>query len=188
MIEHVEVEVKYSADNIKFEAFKQIIESLPVRKKMVVSSFDDYFTDKDGNFIRYRYTDDRGELTIKRQTTKNNNFERVEVNIAASNNNNGSIVKFVNLLGYQHNFTIYKTCQIFWLDKVDLVYYVVYDKEFKELRRFIEIEALEDIPWNSAEEAWAEVIKYEKMLEPLGIGPKNRMRNSLFQLFHKTDL
>jgi hypothetical protein len=63
----------------------------------------------------------------------------------------------------------------------------VYDKEFKELRRFIEIEALEEYPWVTADEAWAEVLKYEKLLEPLGITPRNRMKLSLFQMFNKPE-
>lgn len=182
-----EVEVKYSATDIKFEAFSKIMDTLPITKKMVVSSFDDYFTDKNNNFIRYRYTDDKGELTIKRQTTQNNNFERIEVNVPTSGDNFATVNAFAGLLGYEHNFGIYKTCKIFWLDKVDLVYYVVYDKEFKELRRFIEIEALEEYPWVTADEAWAEVVKYEKLLEPLGITPRNRMKLSLFQMFNKSE-
>jgi adenylate cyclase class IV len=180
-----EVEVKYAADNIKFEAFSKIVESLPVKKRMVVSSFDDYFTDKNDNFIRYRYTDDRGELTIKRQTNKSNNFERVEVNVPTSGDNYATVSAFAKLLGYEPSFGIYKTCKIYFLEKVDLVYYIVYDKEFKELRRFIEIEALEDAHWDSPEDAWDEVVKYEKLLEPLGITNRNRMKLSLFQLFHQ---
>ena len=181
-----EVELKYSADDIKFESFMKIIDTLPVRKKMMVSSFDDYFMNDEGDFIRYRHTDERGELTIKRKTSKTNNNQRVEVNVPTSGDNLKTVEAFTNLLGYKHNFGIYKTCKIFWLDKVDLVYYVVYDKEFKELRRFIEIEALEDgVEWESEEQALAEVVKYEKMLEPLGITPQNRMRKSLFELFRK---
>lgn len=184
---HKEVELKYAADNIKFEQFSKLVEQLPVKKRMMVSSFDDYFVDEQDNFIRYRYTDDRGELTIKRQTNKNNNFERVEVNVPTAGDNFNTITAFAGLLGYKHSFGIYKTCKIYYLDKVDLVYYTVYDKEFKELRRFIEVEALEDIDWVSSEDAWNEVTKYEKLLEPLGITPRNRMKLSLFQLFHKTD-
>jgi adenylate cyclase class IV len=181
-----EVELKYSADDIKFESFMKIIDSLPVKKKMTVSSFDDYFVNEEGDFVRYRHTDERGELTIKRKTQKTNNNQRVEVNVPTSGDNLKTIDAFVGLLGYKHNFGIYKTCKIFWLDKVDLVYYIVYDKEFKELRRFIEIEALEDgVEWESEEQALAEVVKYEKMLEPLGITPQNRMRKSLFELFRK---
>lgn len=187
MIEFREIEVKYAADHIKLQDFLNIINTLPIKKSLLVSSFDEYFTNNKNDFIRYRHNEGRGELTIKQRVSNKNNNERIEVNVSAGGNNIESIAKFANLLGYQHNFTIYKTCQIFWLDKVDLVYYVVYDKEFKELRRFIEIEALEEIPWTSAEEAWAEITKYEKLLEPLGITPRNRMKLSLFQLFDKTN-
>jgi len=178
-----EIETKYSADDIKFENFMKIIEQLPVRKKMMVSSFDDYFVNEAGDFIRYRYTDGSGELTIKRKLNKSNNNERIEVNVPTSGDNFNTTQAFVGLLGYKHNFGIYKTCKIFWFDKVDLVYYVVYDKEFKELRRFIEIEALEDAEWESEEQAWNEVLKWEKLLEPIGITPRNRMKKSLFEQF-----
>lgn len=183
MLHNREIESKYSADDIKLEAFLKVIESLSVKKKMMVSSFDDYFVNSLNDFIRYRHTDDKGELTIKRKLNDRNNNERVEVNVPTSGDNLKTITAFVDLLGYKHNFGIFKTCQIFWFDKVDLVYYVVYDKELKELRRFIEIEALEDIEWESEDQAWEEVLKYEKLLEPLGITSKNRMRKSLFELF-----
>lgn len=178
-----EIELKYSADDIRFEEFMGIISQLPVKRRMTVSSFDDYFTKGDQDFVRYRYSDDRGELTIKRKTSTRNNNERVEVNVPTSGDDFNTVQAFVNLLGYTHNFGIYKTCKIYWLDKVDLVYYVVYDKEFKELRRFIEIEALEDVEWESEEAALTEVLKYEKLLEPLGITPQHRLRKSLFEIF-----
>lgn len=184
-MEFKEIEFKYSADEIKFESFMKIIDQLPITKKLLVSSFDDYFVNESDDFIRYRYSSDRGELTIKRKTNNKNNNHRVEVNVPTSGDNFTAVQAFVNLLGYSHNFGIYKTCQIFWLDKVDLVYYVVYDKEFKELRRFIEIEALEDHNWESEEQAIAEVVKYEKMLEPLGITPQHRLKKSLFEIFSK---
>ena len=180
-----EIETKYSADDIRFENFMKIIDQLPVRKRMMVSSFDDYFVNEPGDFIRYRYTDGSGELTIKRKLHKANNNERIEVNVPTSGDNFNTIQAFVGLLGYKHNFGIYKTCKIFWFDKVDLVYYVVYDKEFKELRRFIEIEALEDAEWESEEQAWNEILKYEKLLEPLNITPQHRMKKSLFELFRR---
>lgn len=179
-----EVETKYSADDIKMEAFLRIIETLPIRKKMMVSSFDDYFV-KDADFIRYRYTDDRGELTIKQKLTDKNNNNRIEVNVPTKGDNFKTTEAFCNMLGYHFNFGIYKTCNIFWTDKVDLVYYVVYDKELKEQRRFIEIEADESLEWESEEAAWAEIVKYEKLLEPLGITPQHRLKKSLFEIFRK---
>ncbi len=182
-----EIEFKYDANGVSMEKFIELVESnFSMTKKMMVSSYDDYFTDNNGNFIRYRHHDNRGELTIKRKLNANNNNERVEVNVPTSGDNLKAVTAFVDLLGYKHNFGIYKTCKIYWTGKVVLVYYVVYDKELKELRRFIEIEADEDLPWATEQEAWDEIAKYEALMAPLGITPKNRLKKSLFEIFRKT--
>lgn len=178
-----EIEVKYSADNIKMEDFLKLVKQLPIRKKLMISSYDDYFTREGDEFVRYRHHMDRGELTIKKKTSERNNNDRIEVNLPTEGDNFAAVSAFVKLQGYDYNFGIYKTCNIFWTDKVDLVYYVVYDKELKEQRRFIEIEADEEVEWESEDEAWSEILKYEKMLEPLGITPKHRLRKSLFEIF-----
>lgn len=180
-----EIEFKYDASDISMQKFKDLVESLTPEKTMLVSSYDDYFIDANNNFIRYRYHDSRGELTIKRKVTDKNNNERVEVNLPTNGNNMAAVTAFVDLLGYKHNFGIFKTCQIYWLDRAVLVYYVVYDKELKELRRFIEIEADEDCTWESEQAAWDHVSKYEKILEPLGITSRNRMKKSLYEIFKK---
>lgn len=181
-----EIETKYYADDIGLRKFEELMESLPShRKKMMVSSYDDYFINDKCEFIRYRFTDDRGELTIKRKLNDTNNNERIEVNLPTSGDNFKAVEEFCGLLGYKHNFGIYKTCRIYWIDKVVLVWYVVYDKQMKELKRFIEIEADEDLEWESEDQAWEEVVKYEKLFEPLGITAKNRVRKSLFELFVK---
>lgn len=184
-----EIETKYYADAVSIDAFEglmeKILEGKEPRKKMMVSSYDDYFTDKNSNFVRYRYTDERGELTIKRKVIETNNNERIEVNLPTSGDNFKAVEHFCKLLGYEHNFGIYKTCKIYWIDRVVLVWYVVYDKSMKELKRFIEIEADEELEWASEEDAWNEVVKYEKLLEPFAITAKNRVRKSLFELFVK---
>jgi adenylate cyclase class IV len=185
-MKYKEVETKYDASDIGIDRFEKLVSTLGApKKKMMVSSYDDYFVNKDGNFVRYRYTDNYGELTIKRKTQDINNNERIEVNISTSGDNYKAVEAFCELLGYKFNFGIYKTCRIYWIDKVVLVWYVVYDKSMKELRRFIEIEADEDLEWASEEEAWAEVVKYEKLLEPLEITSRNRIKKSLFEMFQK---
>lgn len=180
-----EIEFKYDAKDISLNAFVDLVESYKVDKKMMVSSYDDYFVDQAGNFIRYRYTDGRGELTIKRKLSDKNNNERIEVNVPTAGDNLKTVSAFVDLLGYKHNFGIYKTCKIFWVGKVVLVYYVVYDKEMREQRRFIEIEANEDLTWESESQAWDEIAEYEVGLQCLGITPKNRLKKSLFEIFRK---
>lgn len=178
-----EIELKYSADDISLSDFRKIVDTLPIHKKLMVSSFDDYFVNNNGDFVRYRHSSGSGELTIKRKTSEKNNIDRIEVNIPTSGDNLVAISAFVGLMGYEHNLTIYKTCEIFWSDKVDLVYYIVYDKDLHELRRFIEIEALENVEWESEEHVLNEVLRHEKLLEPLGITPQRRLRKSLFEIF-----
>jgi adenylate cyclase class IV len=124
-----------------------------------------------------------GELTIKRKTTDANNNNRVEVNVPTDGKSSTSIEAFVDLLGYKKNFSIFKTCKIAFLEKIVLVYYIVYDDNLNEKKRFIEIEANEKFNWTSEEEAWAEVVKYEDMFTALGISAKNRLKKSLYELF-----
>lgn len=183
-MKHREIETKYSADTIDMADFISLVEPLKP-EWMMVSSYDDYFTNSSGEFIRYRYHDHMGELTIKRKTTDTNNNNRIEVNVPTDGKSGASIEAFAGLLGYTKNFSIFKTCKIAFLEKVVLVYYVVYDENLNEKKRFIEVEAKEDYNWSSEEEAWSEVIKYENMLAPLGISSKNRLKKSLFEIFKK---
>lgn len=181
-----EIEAKYDASEIKLSDFVKLVESkFKVKKHLLVSSYDDYFTHKDGNFIRYRHKEGRGELTIKRKLEEHNNNKRIEVNLPTEGNNLPAVTEFAELLGYKHNFCVYKTCQVYWIDNVNVVYYVVYDSEWNEKRRFIEIEADEEFAWESDATAWDAVAEYEKAFESLGIGFKNRLKKSLFELFKK---
>lgn len=180
-----EIETKHCANHIDMSAFVELVNQMNPNWIMV-SSFDDYFTNEAGEFIRYRYTDDQGELTIKRKTTEVNNINRVEVNLKTEGKNFPTVKAFADLLGYKLNFSIYKTCKIAFLDKVVLCYYVVYDEKLNELRRFIEVEAREDITWESEDAAWKEVQAHEDSLSPLGINKYSRLNESLFELFHKS--
>lgn len=182
-MDYIEIETKYNADHVSLEEFNNLMEPFGHDKKMMVSSYDDYFIDKDNNFIRYRYSDDRGELTIKRKTTDKNNLNRVEVNLPTNGDDFKTVEAFCNLLNYKHNFGIYKTCRIYWVDNAVVVWYVVYDKSMKELRRFIEIEADEDHEWASEEEAWEKVVEWEHKLKSIGITSRNRLKKSLFEMF-----
>jgi adenylate cyclase class IV len=182
-----EIETKYDGSGISMKSFTDFVEALKPDKELFCSSYDDYYVNST-DFVRYRYSKKdggRAELTIKKKTSDKNNNARIEVNIPTQDNNTKGVSAFMDLLGYKYNFGIYKTCQIYWLDRVVVVYYVVYDKELKELRRFIEIEADEDCTWTSEEEAWAQVVKYETMFEPLGITHKNRLKKSMFEMFRK---
>lgn len=88
--------------------------------------------------------------------------------------------------GYGLNFAIYKQCWIYWLkNNVVIVYYVVFDEDFKEKGRFLEIEADPEEEWESEEVALKAIKEVEKKFESLGVTSNHRLDRSLYQLFRK---
>jgi adenylate cyclase class IV len=187
MIKHREIEYKYKSDNIKLKDFVDLINSSVLKVRwQEVSSYDDYAVNDSGKFVRYRYNNENGQLTTKEKTSDINNQDRVEYNLNLHNNSLDTVKGFFESLGFHHNFRIYKVCHIAWIsDKLNAVYYVVMDENLEELNRFIELESSETYEWKSEQEALEELLKYEKLLEPLGISPQNRLRKSLFELYRK---
>jgi predicted adenylyl cyclase CyaB len=179
-----EIEYKYRSDDIKLKDFKELMESLNPINLLEVSSFDHYYTNDKDEFIRYRKSETKPELTIKRKLTDTNNQYRTEVNLNLNKNTEQTVEAFVNLLGYKENFRVFKTCWIYYFDNVDVVMYIVYNSNMKELGRFIEIELLEDKKIEK-DKAFEILNEYESKLGKLDITPKNRLKRSLFELFKK---
>lgn len=190
-----EVEYKYDAKNISLTSFQELMIKMQPTKLIETGSWDLYFTNKKDEFIRYRQSEIKPELTIKRKVKKENNTERIEVNIGLSmaskyegvGEQEESVRAFTKLLEYDFNFKIYKTCFIYFFDDVDVVYYIVYDENMKEQQRFIEIEYLEEKAHSSS---MADIVKslkkYEASLHSLGISSDKRLSKSLFETFKKT--
>jgi len=188
-IELNELELKYRADDISLTDFISLMESMSPERKLEVSSWDIYYAgNKYGlpfDFIRHR-KGDVPELTIKIRNSEKNNQDRFELDLKIHPSMSSRIVaKFANIIGFEENFRIYKDCTIYWLPKVDLVYYIVYDKNKKEKARFIEIEARKDVLFDSPEEAWNLLKETEAKLAQFGITPQSRMKKSLWDMFKK---
>lgn len=192
MVEDKELEYKYRAETIKLSDFVNFVDGLGFSRKKEASSFDYYYT-LDSNpdiFQRYRESDSP-ELTKKRKVKDSNNWERVEVDLPLDPKriNKATVDRYVGLDGYKENFSIYKNCFIYWLDFCNIVYYTVYDKEMKEIGRFLEIEANKDKVLELGQEAaFAKLEELEQKLQILGLTYKNRMKKSLFELYRKTDV
>ena len=188
-----ELEYKYKADNVSLSDFTTLMENLNPERRLDISSWDVYFTPETQSgevekFMRFRDSD-IPELTIKRKTKSSNNWDRVEIDLPLSKElaTERIVGDFVALEGYKKNFKIYKTCFIFWFDLFNVVYYIVYDENMKEKGKFIEIEIdKKKVPEIGLEEAKSMLNDIEKnTLDVLNITHKNRMRNSLFELFKK---
>lgn len=198
-----EFEVKFRVDDAKLNQWKAIMrkyrdENLDNYKEHVyVDSDDIYYTRKsedpniDYEFVRYRFSDDRkkdkrAELTTKKKLKGTNNIVRIEHNVRVDNNDKETIHGFVTVgLGYDYNFTISKYVQIYVFKDATLPWYTVVDENGKE-DTFVEIEVDEKLLHSiTEEEAWAIVNKYENILAPLGITPRNRLRKSLFEMYKR---
>ena len=182
-----EVEFKYNANDINLTDFQEIIAKLNPKYLLEASSWDFYYTNKVGESIRYRKSELKPELTIKRKMDEENNHHRIEINLGLGEGDHDETVhEFVKLLGYEHNFKIYKSCFIYFFDEVDVVYYIVYDENMREKGRYLEIEYLEEKAHESElKHIFKTLDHYEKSLKKLGINKKNRIPYSLFEMFKK---
>lgn len=190
MEEFFELEFKYRGDQVKLNDFIKLMETLGYSSRKDVSSWDRYYIHKDNKeeFIRFRDSDSP-ELTLKRKVKKTNSWARTEVDLPLDKNriNTAIVDKWAELEGYEFNFTIFKTCVIFWQDYINCVYYTVSDENMKETGRFLEIEFNKDkLKYLGQERAFEEIKKMEKELAILGITPQNRLKKNLFELFAKS--
>lgn len=199
-LEFREIEYKYDATNIKLSKFLQLMEKLEEKHQgqMVidskkVSSWDIYYRHEkeEDKAIRYRQSEKNPELTVKVKTSEKNNNHRVEINLELSNETpqreqEKAVENLTKLLDCPENFRIMKTCFIHFFGPLNYVYYIVYDIEMKELRRFIEIEFSEkEAKYHTEEYVFGKLNEFEVDLIELGITPKHRLKKSLFETYRK---
>ncbi len=184
-----EVEFKYDGDKIDLIKFKSFVKNLKPTSFLYVESKDIYFSKSETEFLRYRMPpgngDQRAELTFKKKSGVTNNVSRIEVNLRVDNNSEELVKAFCEGLQYVKNFEIIKFCHIYrWdSDGTTVVFYTVID-EAGEAKNFVEIESAEDRGYTE-EEAMCTIIKYEKLLAPLGITAQKRNRLSLWERYRK---
>lgn len=181
-----EVEFKYNANDIKLVDFQKKMAELKPRFLIETSSWDFYYTNDKEESIRYRKSEIKPELTIKRKLDKDHNHKRIEINLGLTEGDHEETVdQFVRLLNYDFNFKIYKSCFIYFFDEVDVVYYIVYDENMVEQGRFLEIEFLEEKAHESEMDHMFKTLeKFESALGKFGINKKSRIPLSLFEMFN----
>lgn len=190
---HTELEVKYKVNHYDLLPFKRVMEdSFNIESFKCVTGPDYYFVRQanSDDFIRFRfekYQDKEGELTVKQKRNPKNNFNRTEVNIKLKDPSLEDVTKFVEIIGYKHNFTVIKDCHIFELSDCFISFYSVYEiTSKKEPLCFIEIEIKEDlIDSLTDKESWDILKFYEKGLSKINISAKKRVKKSLFETFRK---
>lgn len=187
-----ELEFKYDITDstLTISEFVKFCKKLSPEKRVDVSSWDVYYSPKKSghfkfDFLRYRKGQEP-QLTQKIKTNKTNNNDRYEIDLPLDSSQSESdldlyVESFVKNIGFKENFRIFKNCVIFYLSKVDIVYYVVYDENLKEKGRFVEIEARKDVVFESKDEAWAHVKLIEEKCAEIGLTWQNRTKRSQWE-------
>lgn len=179
----LEVEFKYSADNISLESFSQFCRLIGESEYKSAAGYD-YFYENGvkGSFLRHRVGPDINQLTYKRKIQKDN-FIRVERNINLHRDILlEEVTGFCEDTGYKFNTKIMKHSFVFVFDWYIAAYYICYDANMEELNRFIELEVREDM---DNKDPYKELLILEKMYKPLGLMPNDRVKASLFELYRK---
>lgn len=188
MDEFRELEYKYRADNVTFMDFIALMEQMNPLTKKEAASWDHYYTGihNENEFIRYRESDSP-ELTRKFKVQSGNNWDRVEVDLPLdpSKITKTIVNKWVEVSNYSSNFSIYKVCTIYFFENTNYVYYITFDKNMKELDRFIEVEVNKSKIPNMTSNPGDVLTEASKKLEKLGLSSQNRMKKSLFELYRK---
>ena len=188
MSDFLELEYKYKADEIKLDEFKKLMGTLGFKTNLDVSSWDHYYTKEETKdiFTRFRDSSNNPELTTKIKVNNGNNWERYEYDLPLDPKRvtEPIVSEFVKTHGFINKTSIYKSCFIYWQDNVNYVYYIVYDKNLKELGRYIEVEVnkgkVKDLT-NPIDELNLAAVPLEK----LGITSQNRMKKSLYEIYVK---
>lgn len=187
---YLEVELKYSAQNIKLTDFHNISSIRNPISFVQASGFDHFYSNKkdESAFCRHRIGPDTNQLTFKRKIQDKNNYIRTERNIDLDFSTNvESIRGLCREFGYEYNTSLFKTCFVYKFSDHILVYYICYDIDLQERGRYIEIEAREDFDWKSEDDAWNTICALEKILKSQGlsISANQRIKRSLYEMFKK---
>ena len=102
------------------------------------------------------------------------NVIRKEVNWRVDYTDKETIHEGALMMGFDFNFSIWKSCHIYNFKDATLVFYTVRDDK-GTMTHFVEIEVDEEsIHKLTRDEAWGIVKKYEAVLAPLGITYRHR--------------
>lgn len=181
-----EIEYKYSAEHITMDDFFKFCRDRNPHKHVIGFGPDHFYhslTDKN-SFHRFRIASDYKELTLKKKLNNENSVVRIERNMQMHMTmTKEKIDGYLKELGYEYNTTIYKSCHVYEFDYYTLVYYICMNENMEEIGRFIEIEMKEEYPWQDVDHALSELNALEIICKPLGLRKKDRINESLFELF-----
>lgn len=185
-MKHLEVEFKYSAELVSLIEFHEFCKSRTPKNSLTVSGNDYFYDNKHSpdSFYRYRSGDDGIQLTFKKKTAKDNSFVRIEHNIDLGwKADKEGVEAYITDLGYTYAGSLFKTAFIYNYEDYNLVYYVCFNQDLREIGRYVEIEMNESYPWINQTQAWDALLALEKLCSKIGANSNKRVNLSLYELF-----
>ena len=184
-MKYEEIEFKYDANDIRIASYHETCKRLGKSEYFIQFGSDTFYRTNDlSKFCRHRKGKDINQLTFKEKTSVENSIIRKEVNVDLGELVDTSTVsEFLFNMRYTKENTINKSSFVYVFDTFILAYYICLDTEFKELGRFLEIELREDKDLGTTEEKLQLLTILERKLRSLGLYPKHRIKESLFDMF-----
>lgn len=178
-----EFETKYEVDPAHLEQFGSLLqESTRHYEIFLYDGRDDYYVDKENNYIRHRVCEEDQELTIKR-VLDSDTTHRIELNLDVGRTDEEVVSKFPSILGYKYNFTIFKNSLVYYFADAAVAFYTVNTKDRKKPKSFVEIEVYNNIKDLDEKKAWRIIKKYEKILSNIRVTEAERLNKSLFEMY-----
>lgn len=198
---NTEFECKYRVEPHVLVDFKKIVGSITELKSFLYVEGPDYYYSHpdfdERSFGRYRRPSfgldgGRAEWTVKRfPKGAKNGIKRLEMNWRVDQTPEEDVKRGAEVMGFKHNFSIIKSCQIYKFDDATLVFYTVYDvtdtATSSKVDHFVEIEVSEPliVAGLTEPQAWSIIEKYEKVLAPIGITAQKRLRKQLWDMYKR---
>lgn len=155
--EFKEVEIKHYANPSSLDRFDKLCRDLG-GEYLLGAGADCYWAHTEYPnlpFIRHRYSESNGELTVKTKVSEADTVVRNEVNLTLPGASLREVEKLLELQGYRRVLEIAKLSHVYFLEDVVLSWYTTMDLTGRVLvtpqdglpARFVEIELREDINW-----------------------------------------
>jgi adenylate cyclase class IV len=189
-----EIEIKWDASSLSRAAYnKKVTEFLSKHSYKAEGKhaygFDYYYESDSGRVARHRQGSDLNEITIKARLSNKSTTVRHEANIKITEDMPVTEVeRALNLMGFNHSFSIYKDCDIYFIQdgkaEISIVWYVITvpKSQYKvAAKTFFEIE-VHNVP---EKESLKILNKWKKMLAEnvLELSKKDIISESLYEIY-----